>query len=144
MSHAVLNARCLCGAVEFTAVPENDEAGVCHCSMCQRWSGGIWFARRCGELTMVKGDALGIYDSSEWGERGFCRECGSSLFWRQKDGAHNAVAVAAFGEHDGVRLTSEIFYDVKPDYYALANETEKMTEAETIAFFTGGQDGNHG
>ncbi|MGI6247017.1 MAG: GFA family protein [Pseudochelatococcus sp.] len=144
MGHAVMNARCLCGAVELTAAPENDEAGVCHCTMCQRWAGGISITRACADLTVVKGDALGVYDSSQWGERGFCRECGSSLFWRAKDGTHSVVAVAAFDGHDGVRLTSEIFYDCKPGYYALANDTKKMTEAETIAFFTGAQDGNHG
>ncbi|MGV6873736.1 GFA family protein [Pseudochelatococcus sp. B33] len=141
MTHAALDAECLCGAVRFTAVPENDEAGVCHCAMCQRWAGGISISRACTDLTMTRDAALGVYDSSEWGERGFCRECGSSLFWRAKDGSHTAVAVAAFGSHEGVRLTLEIFYDRKPDFYALANDTKKMTEAETIAFFTGGQDG---
>lgn len=149
MTHAALTAKCLCGAVELTAVPEDDEAAVCHCGMCQRWAGGISIVRSCTDLTIVKDDALGIYDSSEWGERGFCRECGSSLFWRAKEGWHSAVSAAAFGNYDGLRLTTEIFYDRKPGFYALANETKKMTEAETIAFFTGGQDAgsqddNHG
>lgn len=139
-----LNAECLCGSVQFTATPENDEAGVCHCTMCQRWTGGLSIMRSCTGLDVSKDDDLGIYVSSEWGERGFCRNCGSSLFWRAKDGSHTAIAVAAFGQHDGIRLTTEIFYDRKPDYYALANDTQKMTEAETIAFFTGAQDENHG
>ncbi len=149
MTQATLNAQCLCGAVTFTAVPENDEAGACHCGMCQHWAGGISIMRSCTELSIVKGEALGIYNSSEWGERGFCRECGSSLFWRAKEGQHSSIAAAAFDNHDRVRLTTEIFYDRKPDFYALANDTRKMTEAETIAFFTGGedaksQDDNHG
>lgn len=149
MSQAPLNVRCLCGTVELTAVPENDEAGICHCSMCQRWAGGMSIMRSCTELTVVRGEALGIYDSSEWGQRGFCRNCGSSLFWREKQGGHSAVAVAAFENAGEVRLTSEIFYDRKPGFYTLVNDTKKMTEAETIAFFTGGQDGkvqddNHG
>ncbi|MBB3808460.1 GFA family protein [Pseudochelatococcus contaminans] len=137
MTHAAIKAQCLCGAVELSAVPENDEAGVCHCSMCQRWAGGISILRTCSELVVVKGDALGIYESSEWGERGFCRNCGSSLFWRAKEGGHSSVSASAFENYDGLRLTSEIFYDRKPAFYALANDTKKMTEAETIAFFTG-------
>ena len=149
MTRAALNGQCLCGAVAFTAVPENDEAGACHCGMCQRWAGGVSIMCSCESLTITKADGLGIYNSSEWGERGFCRECGSSLFWRAKEGWHSSVSAAAFDNYDNLRMTLEIFYDRKPGFYALANDTKKMTEAETIAFFTGGedaksQDDNHG
>lgn len=37
---------------------------------------------------------------------------------------------------DGILLTSEIFVDRKPDGYAFAADTRKMTEAEVVAMFT--------
>jgi len=40
---------CLCGEVRFSAPDEVVEVGVCHCNMCQRWSGGPGFATHSGK-----------------------------------------------------------------------------------------------
>ncbi|MFN6987310.1 MAG: GFA family protein, partial [Rhizobium oryzihabitans] len=37
---ATEHGQCLCGAVGLEAVIGAREFGVCHCSMCRRWSGG--------------------------------------------------------------------------------------------------------
>jgi hypothetical protein len=57
--------------------------------------------------------------------RGFCRNCGSALFWhahRHKDHAHRiALAVGALDAPSGVRITEHIFVADKGDYYELAD-----------------------
>ena len=32
---------CLCGAVRYEANPVNSENWLCHCRMCQQWSGSV-------------------------------------------------------------------------------------------------------
>lgn len=137
--NAKLNGRCLCGAVRFEATPLGHEMGVCHCGMCRRWSGGTFMAVECEGLQIV-GEEPAIYRSSDWGERGFCHKCGSSLFWRGVGGDRAAVSIHAFEDPDAFAFVSEIFVDEKPANYGFANDTKKMTGAEVIAAFTAKQD----
>ncbi len=75
---------CLCGAIRYESSEPPIEAGTCHCRTCQRWTGtafavGVRFPRTAFRLT--KGEAK-LYRSSSIRERGFCPDCGSSLFDR--------------------------------------------------------------
>ncbi|POF30207.1 GFA family protein [Roseibium marinum] len=139
-----LSGGCLCGAVRFTAVPEKPEMGVCHCSMCRRWTGGVFMAVGCGDVQVEDEDALGVYKSSGYGERVFCKTCGTTLFWRMADGSHTSVSAQAFDDPSVFKFTTEIFVDEQPANYAFANDTSKMTGPEVIAYFTQQQDPQHG
>ncbi|GAA0590326.1 GFA family protein [Paenochrobactrum glaciei] len=142
---AKLEGRCLCGSVRFSAKPMNDEMGACHCSMCRRWTGGVFLSVECGDsLEVTNGDDLTFYRSSEWGERGFCKSCGSTLMWRMQDGSHSVVSIQAFDDPSQFRFTTEIFIDKKPDNYAFANDTSKMTEAEFLAAYASTEDADNG
>ena len=134
-------ARCLCGSVTFRATPTKDEMGVCHCSMCRKWAGGVSIAVECESPVIFDSDeTLGVFVSSEWGERLFCTKCGSSLLWRSRDGGHVAVATPAFEDPERFAFTSQIFIDDKPANYAFANETRNMTGAEVYALFAGAKE----
>jgi hypothetical protein len=129
---------CLCGAVRFKATPRREEMGVCHCGMCRRWSGGTFMAVDCGTSVEIEDDTrLGVYVSSDWGERVFCKSCGSTLFWRMRDGSDTVVSAQAFDEPADFRFVSEIFTDEQPPNYAFANDTRRMTGPEFIALVTG-------
>ncbi len=107
--------------------------------MCRRWTGGTYMAVSCGSMDGldVQGkDALGVYKSSDYGERVFCSKCGSSLMWRMADGSHVSVSAQAFDDPSVFKFTSEIFVDEQPANYAFANETRRMTGPEVIAYFT--------
>lgn len=144
MSARALKGQCLCGAVAFEAAPEKLETGACHCSMCRRWSGGVFLAVECASLEVADESALGIYKSSDWGERCFCKICGSTLFWRMQGGAHAAVSVQAFEQPEQFAFVSEIFVDEQPASYAFANKTKRMTGAEVIAAFQASAEKNDG
>ena len=131
---------CLCGAVRFTAVPTKLEMDVCHCSKCRRWSGGVFMAVPGGDTVKFESDAaLGVFGSSDYGERLFCRTCGSTLAWRMKDGSSTAVSMQAFDDSSGFVFAEEIFIDEKPPQYAFANETRKLTGEEVFAQFAKAQ-----
>lgn len=136
-----LSGGCLCGAVRFTAVPDSMEMGVCHCSMCRRWSGGTFMAVGCGTSVELEDEgAIGVYKSSSYGERVFCTTCGSTLFWRMQDGSHGSVSAQAFDDPSAFAFTVEIFVDEQPGNYAFANQTRKMTGAEVFELYVPKQD----
>jgi hypothetical protein len=131
-----LTGGCLCGAVRFTAAPKDKDFGVCHCSMCRRWSAGPFFAMECSATVKVEDASnLGVYRSSEWAERCFCKVCGTALFYRLVGKDFYAVSVEAFDDRSGFALSSQVFIDEKPSYYDFANKTSNMTGAELFAAF---------
>ncbi len=124
-----LAGRCLCGGVSFSVDAEAfDNRTACHCSQCRRWSGHVWasvsgpkakFAIDAGE------DKVKWHHASDFARRGFCADCGSSLFWH----AHGleeykdriAVAFGALDAPTGVKLEEHIFVADKGDYYDIAD-----------------------
>ncbi|WBU53662.1 GFA family protein [Paracoccus sp. SCSIO 75233] len=138
----VQTGSCLCGACQVTA-DLKAEAGVCHCGMCRKWTGGIFIGVESSGPVSFNDDApLGVYRASEWGERVFCRDCGSSLIWRTQDGtSHITVSVQLFDDPGSFPVTSEIFIDRKPDSYSLAGARHTMTEAEVMAMFAPKEEG---
>ena len=135
-SETAMTGRCLCGRVSFTVDVPEPGVGVCHCAMCRRWSGGPLFAlHHTAPVHFAGEDHIGRYQSSDWAERGFCRSCGSSLFYRLRGSGEYFMAVGAFDDPSRFTLDTEVFVDEKPDFYAFANETEKMTGAEVFALY---------
>lgn len=132
---------CLCGAVRFTLSSAPDHTGACHCSMCRKWSGGVFLGVQAapGTMTIEGQDNIATYPSSGWAERAFCKTCGSSLFYRvTAPGPHQGVCHVGLGTLDdpsGITLTDEIFIDEKPSGYSFAGDTGKMTGAEVFAMF---------
>lgn len=130
-----MKGSCLCGAVRFSATPDRMEMGVCHCSMCRKWSGGTFMAVSCDAVEIEDETHVKAFQSSGWGERLFCNQCGSTLIWRTQDKSHSAVSAQAFDDPAAFDFTGEIFVDCKPKNFAFSNSTKKMTEAQVLAKF---------
>ena len=88
-------------------------------------------------LKFVEQEHLSLFQSSEWGERGFCNHCGTSLFWRTQDGSYCNINVFALQQQpEDLKLTTEIYIDNKPDFYQFKYSTEQLTEADVVALFS--------
>ena len=111
--------RCLCGAVTFKGRWGDDPLRACHCSQCRRWSGHVWAATAARELTLD--GPVRWYPSSDKAERGFCPECGSSLFWRRTGSPEYEVAAGAIDAPTGLTLAGHIYVADKGDYYPIAD-----------------------
>ena len=111
--------RCLCGAVTFSGRWGGDDLRACHCSQCRRWSGHVWAAAETADPT-IRGEGTWSR-SSKHAERGFCPECGSSLFWRRRDRGGIEVAPGAVDSPTGLRMAGHIFVADKGDYYDIAD-----------------------
>lgn len=127
--------QCLCGAVRYEAEDVENKVGVCHCIMCQRWAGGPFVTTTADKVTFQGEKNLTRYQSSDWAERGFCRVCGSNLFYRVLKLDSHEMCIGSFDDKHGITMTGEIFIDRKPDAYAFAGDHARLTEAETLAKF---------
>lgn len=126
--------KCLCGAVGIRALEAEDAVGACHCTMCRRWGGGPYLEVECGTDVEFSGEEyIALFDSSDWAERGFCKLCGSHLFYRFKKTGRHGVPVGLFDDDDGLTFQHQVFIDEKPKYYEFANDTKNMTGPELIA-----------
>ena len=90
----LIKGGCLCGEVRYQINEPSIDTNYCHCRMCQRFSGAPVVAASTfpkDSLVITQGNpkyfetthehAL-FYESSLIAERGFCPNCGSSLFYR--------------------------------------------------------------
>lgn len=126
-----MNAHCLCGAVRFSC-PDAREIGACHCGFCRRWGGGPLLAVHCGpDVKFEATDQVEAYASSDWAQRGFCKRCGTHLYYKLLPTGEYFIPAGTF-ETDAFEIATQLFIDRKPDYYAFANQTATLTEQEVI------------
>ena len=131
-----VHGHCLCSAVKISANPPTRTIGACHCAKCRRWGGGPMLTIDCGTDVRFEGDEhISTYASSAWAERGFCKQCGTHLFYRLKDRNQYMMPAGVFDDIDGIVFDHQIFIDEKPDHYQFANDTQNLTGEEVFAQF---------
>jgi hypothetical protein len=134
----IAKGHCLCGAVKVSFPLEKEVFDACHCGMCRKWGGGPGLTVETGGKAKFEGEEfISVYDSSDWAQRGFCKQCGTHLFYRMKKGNFCNVPLGLLEQSEDLKFHVQIYTDCKPKNYSFADKTLKMTEAEVIAMFTG-------
>jgi hypothetical protein len=91
---------CQCGAVRWHAARLRDNPHVCYCRMCQKAMGNL-FADLVGirheHLTWTRGKPS-EFMSSDRAARGFCKDCGTPLYYRTLGGPHVSMTIGSFDE----------------------------------------------
>ena len=119
--------RCLCGAVRYEVRGPLRDVLICHCEDCRRWHGHV------AAFTAARRDDLAIGDeravrwiespaSDAHARRGFCGECGSSLFWDAP--GRDTISIAA-GTLDGdleLRVAGHVYVPRRAGYYDLPDD----------------------
>jgi hypothetical protein len=113
--------RCLCGAVTYEVRGPLRDIVLCHCVECRRWGGaaGAFSATRADDLVVVETEALRWIDSpaSDHGaRRGFCADCGSSLFWQAAGSERIGIAAGTLDEPTGLQVVAHIYTRQAGDY----------------------------
>ncbi|GCF95029.1 aldehyde-activating protein [Enterococcus florum] len=125
---------CLCGEVTLSIPDVSYDITVCHCHMCQRFFGSPFLSTSgltSDQFQLSGQTSIQRYASSEWAERGFCKTCGSSLFYCSLNDKEYYFPIGLFEQLEGI-LTNEIFYNCKPEFYSLEGQTVKLTEEEFL------------
>ncbi len=90
---------CLCGAKRYVARIADDDAYLCHCRMCQRWSGNVSIAfKGLAKADVVWETPPDYFTSSPIARRGFCATCGTSLTFEFPDSDTMDLTVASFDD----------------------------------------------
>ena len=112
---------CLCGKVSFRVSGSLREIIACHCDQCRKQSGHFYAATSAADtdLTVEGSENLTWYAASPEARRGFCRDCGSALFWKREGSASTSILAGAFDKPTGLRIASHIFVGQKGDYYEI-------------------------
>lgn len=125
---------CQCGAVRFRAGGLLDNPHVCHCRMCQRATGNF-FAPLVGVphdlLTWTAGTAA-VFESSQGYERGYCRDCGTPLFYRRAGGSHTSLMIGAFDDPSGIPLLYEFGMESRAGQLEALGHVEAYTTEDIM------------
>ena len=110
---------CLCGAVRYEVDPPLRDVILCHCEMCRKAHGhvGAYTAAPKSALRITESRGLKWYMSSPIARRGFCGECGGTLFWEANDRDTISVAAGTLDGATGLSTTLQIHVDDAGDYY---------------------------
>ena len=119
---------CLCRAVRYESAEAPVDVSYCHCRMCQLSCGNPYFLGAFilkKTFRFTRGEPK-FYRSSDWGERGFCPECGTPLLMRDLTDTH-AIYIATLDHpeewpptlcHSGVesRIPWDTIHDDLPQW----------------------------
>ncbi|MBM2821507.1 MAG: hypothetical protein HW413_253 [Thermoleophilia bacterium] len=121
------SGRCLCGAVAYEVHGPLRDILVCHCEECRRWGGylGAFSATRVEHLVFVEDSALRWVDSprsDRRARRGFCGECGASLFWQPAEGERIHITAGTLDRPTGLRIAGHFYAHHAGDYDELPED----------------------
>lgn len=115
---------CLCGGVtyEFDGAP--DGVVCCHCSQCRKQTGHHFATIEAGreKFRLLRDATLAWYQASPIARRGFCKACGSVLFWDKFDAPAIDILAGSIEGELGVGIMAHIFVADKGDYYDIAGD----------------------
>ncbi len=120
---AVKTGSCLCGAVTYEISGPLEAVTACHCSQCRKMTGHFLAstAARHKDFRLVRHLGLKWYHASDAARRGFCRECGSTLFWEAHGEDRISIAAGTLDGATDLKTVAHIFVADKGDYYDLAD-----------------------
>jgi hypothetical protein len=110
---AALTGGCLCGAVRFELDRVPQSASYCHCTRCQRRTGGAWSAQArlqdCGLRFLSGEDEVRWWQPPDGFAKGFCPTCGAHLFSRPPGEVRpGSVRLGALDGDHGIRPSERI------------------------------------
>ena len=133
MSDSIKTGSCLCGAVRFELRGKLRGVSVCHCGQCRKWSGHFVAATAVAAEGLIFTEKRGLkwFRSSDSARRGFCGECGSSLFWEGDGLGYTAVMAGTLDAPTGLRLARHIWTADCGDYYDLADNLPQFPQSSS-------------
>ncbi len=126
--------RCLCGQVQFEIHGRLMGIVNCHCSKCRKFHGnfGAYAKVKVEKLKLTEENSLKWYESltdeTPNVHRGFCSECGSSLFWHPKDQPTIAIAAGSLDDPTNLKTIAHVWCSQIADYYQIEDDLPQYEE----------------
>ena len=127
----ITHGGCLCGAVRYEIHGPLRDVVNCHCEMCLRIHGGVGPHSKAlkQHIKIVKSDGLRWYQTSPIARRGFCGECGSSLFWEPVAQDGTGIVAGSLDQPTGLKTIGHIFVSEKADFYSIEDDLPQFQKS---------------
>ena len=124
---------CLCGAVRYEVRGPLRDVIACHCNECRRSSSHYVAATAAHRehLSMTESKGLAWYSSSQYLRRGFCKLCGSTLFFDHGDGKPTGIAAGSLDQDPGLKLAVHIYVDEAGRYFDIGDDSVPQMDTQT-------------
>lgn len=114
---------CLCGRCTYSATAEPIDVRVCHCTLCQRATGGPFFARvRVPRDKVSIAGPVGWHHSSPEVRRGFCKQCGTMLFSERASANTIGFSMGSLDNPDRFSPADHIWVSRRQAWFALPDD----------------------
>lgn len=118
---------CLCGAVVYEVHGPLRDVLICHCVECRRWHGHVSASTAASreDLVVVQDRGLRWIDSPHsdaHARRGFCGECGSTLFWAAAGAPTISIAAGSLDDPSGLQVAGHWYVSQAGAYYDVPDD----------------------
>jgi hypothetical protein len=118
---------CLCGAVRYEVRGPLRDVLICHCEECRRWHGHLAADTAADKQDLVITESRGLRwidspRSDARARRGFCGECGSSLFWDPPGRQTISISAGTLDSGAGLKVISHWFVSQAGAYYDIPDD----------------------
>ena len=133
---------CLCGAVRYEVHGPLRDVLYCHCTKCRRTHGHVsaYASSRREHLAITEERGLKWYRSTQDETpdvyRGFCQECGASVFWDPRGQDFIYLSAGTLDQPTGVKAVGHVWLSQAGDYYEIDDDLPKAEESSHGAFLT--------
>lgn len=128
---------CLCSSVRYEIQGPLRGVVNCHCSKCRRFHGnfGAYISIKSEDLKLIERRTLKWFrsttDETPNVHRGFCSECGSSLFWHPKGQGRIAVAAGSLDDPTRLNTIGHVWISQISDYYEIIDDLPRFERGWT-------------
>jgi hypothetical protein len=122
---------CLCGGVTFTVTGPLRHVVNCYCDRCRRFTGHHLAATAAAVEDIDVADPTQVltWYPVEGAEYGFCRSCGSSLFWRAESSPDRlSICAGSLQPPTGLSTVEAWWASQAGDYFVRPDLPEHLTE----------------
>lgn len=117
-----ITGHCLCGQCSYSSNAEPINIRACHCEQCQRATGSALYARIALPLDQVTmAGPVRWYNSSAELARGFCSECGSTLYSKRESANILGVTCGTLDDPTLCTPDMQIWASEKQDWMPLGD-----------------------
>ena len=123
-------ATCLCGNIKIKITGKLRHVINCHCIQCMKTHGNYASYTSCSEknIIFIKKKTLKWYKSSKIAKRGFCANCGASIFYKKFKSENISISAGMINKPTKLKSYANIFTSAKMDYYNLNSKLKKFTK----------------
>ncbi|WP_416306978.1 GFA family protein [Neptunicella sp. SCSIO 80796] len=124
----VTSGGCFCAAVRYEIKGQLRGVVNCHCSQCTKLNGNFGAHSKAlkSNITITRDKGLSWYKISDTAQRGFCRECGSGLFWDNIEQNTLGIIAGSLDSPTNLKTIGHIFVEDKSDFYEITDNIQQF------------------